>query len=423
MQASELRILRSPDAEEGRARAGSGGLEERASQTCSLENLTPFRTRPTRPSTEGRIWARARRTLNFASERAWDQPELQRFLLDITLILIYTAFIRDLFRLRRMTPFHATKHTYNNITKSGLSRQFAAESSIVSPGHITPLTTNDDPADLALVHSHYSYSRSRPAVPFTTHGIWNARINSPSCAIPRPTQHRRIDHDGSRMQSTMLIGWTRGFCCRTAGWGIAWIGLEVTGREMVSWAWRAIGGRHGQECLGGRWVAPMAWPGTDEHQEGKHRWPEPASGPHCLSRLTPTGQRGILVDKLIWRERRTRLSFPPTPCILRQNTHLIFLQAMRGPTAMPETKSQSQGSGKRGPQTTRACHTRMTKLASAVRRVGGQPTTRLPSRRVWADSFFFCTFAMWSVCVSGGEWSPPVWVWLFCAARPPVFFC
>lgn len=66
-------------------------------------------------------------------ERAWDQPELQRFLLDITLILIYTAFIRDLFRLRRMTPFHATKHTYNNITKSGLSRRFAAESSIVSP--------------------------------------------------------------------------------------------------------------------------------------------------------------------------------------------------------------------------------------------------------------------------------------------------
>lgn len=109
--------------------------------------------------------------------------------------------------------------------------------------------------------------------------------------------------------------------------------------------------------------------------------------------------RHISVDELIWRERRTRLSFPPTPCNLRQNTHLIFLQAMRGPTAMPETKSQSQGSGKRGPQTTRACHTRMTRLASAVRRVGGQPTTRLPSRRVWADSFFFCTFAMWSVCV------------------------
>lgn len=169
MQASELRILRSPDAEEGRARAGSGGLEERASQTCSLENLTPFRTRPTRPSTEGRIWARARRTLNFASERAWDQPELQRFLLDITLILIYTAFIRDLFRLRRMTPFHATKHTYNKHNEKRsqpaicgrIVHRFPPATSPPSRLMTTPPTSRWY-IHTILIHDHDRQSRLRP---------------------------------------------------------------------------------------------------------------------------------------------------------------------------------------------------------------------------------------------------------------------
>lgn len=224
------------------------------------------------------------------------------------------------------------------------------------------------------------------------------------------------------MQSTMPIGWTRGFCCRTAGWGIAWIGLEVTGREMISWAWRAIGGRHGQECLGGRWVAPMAWPGTDEHQEGKHRWPEPASGPHCLSRLTPTGQRGISVDGLIWREKNTIVISPHS---LHFETEYPFDFSPSNARTNCNARNQIPIPGQR--ETGSANNTRMshTNDETRVRRPSGrgQPTTRLPSRRVWADSFFFALLPCGvCVCVSGGEWSPPVWVWLFCAARPPVFF-
>lgn len=80
---------------------------------------------------------------------------------------------------------------------------------------------------------------------------------------------------------------------------------------------------------------------------------------------------------------------------------------------MPAHKTPIPGKRKRGVRK-HACHTRMTKLAS-----GRGGTTRLPSRRVWADSFLhFCHVEC--VCVSGGEWSPPVGVVV--PRRAPAYF-
>lgn len=191
-------------------------------------------------------------------------------------------------------------------------------------GHFTPLTTNDDPADLALVHSHYSYSRSRPAIPFTTHGSGNACINFPSCPTPQPTLRRRIDYDGSRMQSTMPIGLDVGVLLPDLWLGscMDWFGGHWSGNGFMDMAgdWRTA--RPGAP---GRAMSCANGMARDRRASGRGSTMARASLRFLLSPPPPDPDRTTRhFSRRVDLERRIRLSFPPTPCILRQNTHLIF---------------------------------------------------------------------------------------------------